>query len=227
MALLNDFISTVKNSGMMRTSRYSVIFPNAGTDNLVGLYCDQFTLPGLNINTQPCLTYGETREMPYQRLYNNINISFYVDTDMKVKKFFDDWMIQIQNPMNRTFSYYNDYTLDVTVNVEDLENNTKYSMMLHECYPKTIQDIQLDYNSKDIMKMTVTMAYRYWESSSRPIDSSPTFLNKTVDNISAEIQGVFNGVSSPLSVQYDTSAVASKLFTDGINAGINKTITGW
>ena len=226
MALLNDFIATVKNNGMMRNSRYSVIFPNADKTNLVGLYCDQFTLPGLNISTQPCLTYGETREMPYQKLYNNITVSFYVDADMKVKQFFDDWINQIQNPADRTFKYYDDYTHKVQVDVEDLENNTKYSMFLHECYPKTIQDIQLDYNSKDIMKMQVTLSYRYWETISRPIDSSPTFLNKTLDGIIAETQGVFSGISSPLSVQYDTSAV-SKLFTEGIKAGISKTLTGW
>ena len=40
-------------------------------------------------------------------------------------------------------------------------------MALYECYPKSINSIQLDYSAKDVMKINVTMQYKYWLSSTR------------------------------------------------------------
>lgn len=196
MALLQDFVATIKVKGLIRNNRYSIIFPGAVTGSLLGMYCDQFQMPGLNISTQPSLTYGETREMPYQRLYDNITLSFYVDGEMNVKKYFDSWMAQINNPTDRTIGYYNNYAKKIQVDIEDLESLTKYSMVLHECYPKTLGAIQLDYASREVMKLSVTFQYKYWE----PISSLPAndllYLNQDAAGITAESQSIFNGITS-------------------------------
>jgi hypothetical protein len=209
MASLNDFISSVKDTGMMRTSRYSVIFPestalDSANANLLGMYCEQVNLPGLNIQTNPCLTYGETREMPYQRLFESITLSFYVDSNMRVKQYFDDWMIRVQNPMDRTINYYNDYVKDVTIVVEDLDNKPKYTIVLRECYPKTMNSIQLDYASKDVMKLSVTFVYRYWESASR-LNNRPTYINQNGAGVSPETQDSVTG----LTIQHDALRIAN------------------
>ena len=38
----------------------------------------------------------------------------------------------------------------------------RYSVALYECYPKTIGSIQMDQASKDVMKLSVGMQYKYW-----------------------------------------------------------------
>jgi len=164
---INNFISEVKFEGLARQNRFAVLFTppvNIGTPDLqtVLLFCDTSQLPGVNFSTVQNRTYGEFREIPYEKLYDNLNMSFYVDTKMKVKSLFDSWINQIQNPVTRNFNYYNNYTCNMKINVQDTVDRTRYQLTLYECYPKTLGAISLDYASKEIMKLPVTMQYKYW-----------------------------------------------------------------
>lgn len=170
---LNDFIGEVKN-GIANNSHYDVVIkkPTVVTSNLFNnqmiqkilLFCDQAQLPGVNVSTTPIRHYGEAREMPYERLFDPITLSFYVDKQLKVKMFFDEWIQSIQNSYSRTFNYYNQYTTDMEIIVYDRMNLPQYKVQIYEAYPKTIGAVQLDYASKDIMKLSVTMQYKYWRS---------------------------------------------------------------
>jgi hypothetical protein len=164
---IQEFVSQVKSGGLARTNRYAVLFtPPAGVSSAslqkIMLFCDQVQLPGANFSTVQNRTFGEFREVPYEKIYDNINMSFYVDTDMKVKELFDNWQTIISNPLTRTYNYYNNYITNMVIEVQDLNDKTRYSVTLWECYPKTIGSIQLDYNSKDVMKISVGMQYKYW-----------------------------------------------------------------
>jgi hypothetical protein len=230
MSLLSDFISEVKVSGLMRTARYSVLMPfiiSTTEENkdprLVSMFCDQVQIPGLNYNTAPNLTYGETREAPYQRMYDNLSLSFYVDNEMKVKKYFDDWQYSIQNPVTRSFNYYANYIKPIQIGVEDIASKTKYMVELRECYPKTVGAIQMDSASKDLMKLSVTLAYKYWIPIGGYTYDDTDLLNKTNDGLFSEIAGVFNGIaSSPvggLLMNYGLTGLQNKLTTiAGYNA---------
>lgn len=197
MSKLSNFISEIKNNGLMRTARYSVILPpSAINSRTVAMFCEKTQLPGINYNTQPIITYGETREVPYSRMFETITLSFYVDNDMNVKKYFDAWLYKVQNPIDRTFSYYNDYTKPITIIVEDLENVEKYQVTLHECYPKNIGSIDLDYASRDIMKLQVTFAYRYWEpTDAYEVSQGIDYLNTSPIGILPEYNNIYNGIT--------------------------------
>lgn len=205
MAKLNDFISNVKKSGLAKTNRYLIRMPTdiAGDERLVSMYCDQIQLPSSNIATQPHRTWGETREMPTERLYENINISVYVDGDMKVKQYFDNWINLIQNKNMRTYNYYINYVKDIDIIVQSISLNDDkdiYGIKLVECYPKTISAIQLDYAAKDIMKLNVTFTYRYWRKL-EDVNSSyvaDTMLNYS--NIRPEITSTFTGATTGYTV---------------------------
>lgn len=200
---INDFISLVKYNGLSRTNRYAVMFGNLPwadpflTQNTV-LFCDQIQLPGTNINTADLRTYGEVRKTPYERLYEDINMSFYVDTDMSVKTFFDSWMEQIQNPGTRNFNYYDNYTSDITIEVQDLQNNTRYNMKLFEAFPKSIGAVQMDYNSKDIMKLSVNFAYKYYQVGAleglkkEDVIADPGATNLNTDPLNSLTNGLTN-----------------------------------
>jgi hypothetical protein len=122
---INDFIAQVKEGGLARTNRYIVDFrpPVAGEDDTkrkLILFCDQVQLPGQNFSTVQNRTFGEFREVPYERIYDNITLSFLVDSGMNVKKVFDKWMDKIADPNTRTYGYYKDYTVDMTIEVQDV-----------------------------------------------------------------------------------------------------------
>ncbi len=167
---LKDFIAEVKSGGLARTSRFSVEFTppkvvqsrssSSQALRTILLYCDSAQLPGLSYSTTQSRTFGEFRELPYEKLYENVNFTFYVDTNMEVKKLFDSWMNGIQSPVTKTFNYYNDYTTRINIDVYDIVENKRYGIELNEAYPKSLGAITLDYSSKDFMKMSVSMMYR-------------------------------------------------------------------
>lgn len=169
---LNTFISKVKTGGLSRTNRYIVGIFHKDTSKLNNfnntllsdalLLCDQVQLPGTNFNTNEVHTYGEVTKAPYERLYEDINMSFYVDTSMNVKLLFDNWMTYIQNPGTRNFNYYDSYTADIVIEVQDINNKSRYGIKLFEAYPKSIGAIQMDYSGKDFMKISINFAYKYY-----------------------------------------------------------------
>lgn len=168
--MIEQFISTIKQQGLSRTNRYAVtLTPPVSVDNAnlstILLLCDQISLPGMNYATIQNRTFGEFREVPYEKLFDSVTMSFYVDQGLQVKYLFDKWMAYIQDPKTRRFNYYKNYISPMEIVVQDLMNKSRYSVQLYECYPKAVGTVQMDYASRDIMKLQVTMQYKWWESS--------------------------------------------------------------
>lgn len=178
---LEKFITAVKTEGMIRTNRFGVSFalPKIfnqyslpGHEHLqnILLFCESAQLPSLTISTQEVRSWGEYRQIPYEKLFPNINLSFYVDNSMTVKLLFDNWISNIQNPVTKEMNYYDDYITNMTIKVGDVSGNGRYFVTLNECYPTQISAVELSQNGKDVMMLNVSMNYRNWISNS---DSSP------------------------------------------------------
>jgi hypothetical protein len=169
---ISDFVTSI-SSGIARTNRFSIVMdlPWAALPvneitpfSELRILCDQVQLPGLNVNTAPIRTFGEIRETPYELAYEPIQFTFYSDAGMNINAYFSEWIKNIQNPTRRSFRYYDDYTCkQMQIMVQDTEDDNRYQVNLYEVYPKSIGSVQLDYGSKDVMKFTVTMIYKYWE----------------------------------------------------------------
>lgn len=171
MTMLNDFVAGIK-SGVAKQTHFTVqltlpeSLANLGgiKENMakIILFCDQAQLPGLSFSTSQVRSYGEFKEVPYEKLYEPLNLSFYVDKDLYVKKLFDEWVGLIQDPTTRDYAYPKKYlTNKIDIIVQDIQNNNRYSVSLFNVYPKAVAPIQLDYAAKDVMKMQVTLSYQY------------------------------------------------------------------
>lgn len=180
-----DFIAEIKTQGLSRTNRFTVEItsPSDGPDvaRRILLFCEQATIPGISFATVSNKTYGESREVAYDRLFEPVTLQFHVDRDFQVKKVFDTWMESIQNPINRSFNYYNNYTTKMTIAVQDLQDKTCYIVDLYECYPKSIAPIALDAESKDTMRLQVTFQYKYYDT--KKTDELPNGMKVTTDNL--------------------------------------------
>lgn len=201
--MIKDFISEIKKGALARSNRYAIMFtpPTNAQKAYIGgvepntlkkaiLFCDQIQLPGLNLSTVQNRTFGEFRETPYEKLFDNITMSFYVDNDMKVKSLFDNWMGAIQDPVTRTFRYYDQYTTDMTIEVQDINDKSRYQVKLFECYPKTIGAIQMDYAAKEVMKLSVTMQYKYWTSEPKsPLPNNQAVSGSLIDKFTKDFSG--------------------------------------
>ena len=167
MAQLNDFIGQVKGEGLMHTNRFAISMNLPGTIGSVDkqkvlLFCDSVTLPGVTISTTPAFTYGEAREMPYEKLFSPATFTFFVDNSMQVKKVFDKWQGLVIDPTTRHTNYYRNYITDIQIDIFDVYSNARYRVTLHEAYCKDIAQVQMDYANKDLMKLPVTIQYKYW-----------------------------------------------------------------
>lgn len=180
-----DFIAEIKTQGLSRTNRFTVEItpPAEGPDvsRRILLFCEQATLPGLSYMTASNTSYGEPREIPYNRQFEPITLQFHVDRDFQVKKVFDAWMESIQNQVTKTFNYYNNYTTKMTIGIQDLQDKTTYMVNLYECYPKTVAPIALDAEAKDTMRLQVVFQYKYWESSK--VSELPNGMKVSTDGV--------------------------------------------
>ena len=89
-----DFIAEIKTKGIARTNRFTVDLtpPQALAENVkrMLLFCEKATLPGINFTTTTNRSYGETREVVYDRTFEPVTLTFHVDRKMTVKNIFDD-----------------------------------------------------------------------------------------------------------------------------------------
>ena len=109
---LNDFTSQIKKEGLAIVNRYAVVLPNMGGSDmsrLLLMYCSAAQLPGINNSTTPARTFGEYREMPYERLFEAVQLEFYVDRPMKVKTYWDNGRTGYRS-VTRKLNYYKNYT---------------------------------------------------------------------------------------------------------------------
>lgn len=162
-----DFIAEIKTKGIARTNRFTVDFtpPKAmpETTKRMLLFCEKASLPGINFATTANRTYGETREVVYDRMFDPITLTFHVDRQMTVKSIFDNWSQYIINPIDRTVGWYSEYVTPMTIRIQDLEDKVTYLVMLYDAYPKTVAPISLDsQNNNDTMRLDVTFQYKYW-----------------------------------------------------------------
>jgi len=181
---LDAFISTIKTEGAARLNRFKVLVFNPVSkqsqyDELVCLYCEQAALPSITYASQPTRTFGDQREVVYERTFETLNLTFLIDRQFKVKEYFDVWGDLIINPRTRLCGFYDDYARNIQIIAQDLKDNDIYTTWVYEAYPKSIAAINLDNNSKEVAKLQVTFNYKYHVNSTHPSPSENAFGEPT------------------------------------------------
>lgn len=174
MPSLSDF----KNSfgkDLARQNRFMVYIPfpevmalNFGNNRIMSYRCENAQLPGKTFATTEQKIYGPIEKHPYLVTYNDIDLTFILDDDMETKKMFDDWLNYINPTTSNDYRYRQEYQTDLTVNQYSLSDDLTYSVQLHEAYPISMNQLDLDWSSEGYHKLTVTFAYTYWTSTGTP-----------------------------------------------------------
>ena len=169
--------------GLSRTNLFEVLIPPpralsssyGSISNVVSMYVEQTSLPLLNIITKSQKIFGPSYQRPLTSEYGGegIPITFHVDRNMNIKKFFDDWMHSIIHPQRFTVGYLEDYTTTIKIVQLDEQNNSTYEVELYEAFPKNMNIMELNNaSSNQTHRLTILFAYRYWQSpgSKIPVD---------------------------------------------------------
>jgi hypothetical protein len=171
---LSEFIAEVQTTGIARANRFeaTIRFPDAlqvaGVliDKRLRLFCSKVNIPTISYMTFESNTHGETRTAPYQKKFDPISLTFYMDQDFKIKKIFDSWMSYCFDSVTRVARYYDEYAkpckIDLEVyNVDELI--PPYVISFREVYPKAVQEIPLDAGRQDALTLNVVFNYKYYK----------------------------------------------------------------
>ena len=166
-------ISQFKSSfttDLARPSRFDVLIPvpiilfasPLVTSRSLLYRCETAQLPGRTFEMHEQKTYGPIEKYPYLTTYNDLDLTFIVDSDMSQKYIFDTWLEYINPAFTNNFKYKVDYATYLTVNQYDTQNKLVYAADFYECYPISTNQMDLDWSADGYHKLTVTFAYTRW-----------------------------------------------------------------
>lgn len=210
---LTGFLSTVGRDGFARTNRFEVfIVPPVGLRNnsyggLVSLYVEQASFPLLNIATKQFKIFGPTYQRPITSEYGGegISLTFHVDREMQVKKFFEDWMHIIIDPVTFEVNYQSEYTTKILIRQLDEQENVTHEIELLEAFPRNMNLMELNNSSTNqTHRLNMLFAYRYWKNPERvnPVAIPRSIITPELPFVSyavPEIPRQFNWATGELS----------------------------
>lgn len=161
-----DFLKNPKHS-------YNIDF-NGEFGNILGLLCSDAVLPTSSYATSEVKDnfMGVTQEFAHTRLYTDIDLTFYIDRDYKVLRFFEGWMDYVsgggpaQTPKGNSYRRFNypDYYKNSSIYIKKFEkdfdtDNKSINYQLINAFPKGITSIPVSYGSAELLKVNVTFNY--------------------------------------------------------------------
>ena len=179
-----------------------VSWDTEGISNLA-FRCERVSLPGRIIISSPYKegNYGLVREYPTNAVYQPVDATFIMSEDYSEKVFFELWHDLIVGPHRtrgdtnaqfgtKDLNYLEEFTCNVTIHCFSEVGGREglkevYNLTLQEAYPRTIQDLQMDWGSNDVARLNVVFDYKYFQDESfNEIESSAKprtggFLNRT------------------------------------------------
>ncbi len=170
---LSKFIGAVRFDSLARVNRFEVfinppegmINKNRSNAGAVSLYCEMSSLPPVNISTKSFKIFGPTYQRPFGAEFGGegISMTFHVDRDMQVKKFFDDWTSTIVDPSSGFVNYQDQYTSTIILRQLDEQDNVTYEIELEEAFPRSLNLLELNNSAQNqTHRLNVLFAYRYW-----------------------------------------------------------------
>ena len=145
-------------------------------DEDLGLYASEAVLPGSSFADVEVSgdRQGITERMPFKRIYDDVTLTFMVDREYKVLKYFEAWM-QLINPLHgqaggkadnqiMTLNYPKDYkcTMSVVKYNKDYFKRSNPSYVYYcfiRSWPLSISSVPVNYESGSILKLNVTFRY--------------------------------------------------------------------
>lgn len=169
--------STRELSGVDRTVEKTFSFDRVFAGEELGIYCNEASLPGNSFATTEMNTDfpGVSQKFPYRKIYNDLQLTFYVDSSYNVIKFFESWMSYIASPYGLgqpiyetsgqrgsfRFNYPDNYKCNIFIAKfnKDSSINNKIAYRFVNAFPIDITSMPVSYESSDILKCTISFAY--------------------------------------------------------------------
>jgi hypothetical protein len=131
----------------------------------VNLHCDSISMPGHDLQAQD-QQYGSApgRQIVQSHDYaGTIDASFYLDSHLRERHFFEAWQKLAVNTQTHKANYYDSYIGSMEIYQLDANGEITYGIKATEVYPATIAGIEYAYaNTNQLAKQVVKFEYRQW-----------------------------------------------------------------
>ena len=202
---LQKFVSQSKQ-GFARTNRFEVLITpppvlyKRSDSELVSIFAEVSNLPPLNLIVRPFKTFGPLHQRPISSDYggDGLAMTFHLDSGMRVKRFFDDWMESIVSRGINGYPqfsvrYQADYITSIILRQLSLpndrisagsvndnsstspvtnpggEDDVSYEVELLEAFPRSMNLVEFNNSAQNqTQRLTIVFAYRYWRRTDIP-----------------------------------------------------------
>jgi hypothetical protein len=124
--------------------------------------CTNVSIPGRTLNTTPHIMYGLTTKMPFGVLYNDLSLTYLCSDDMYQRHIFDGWHAFIVDMDYHYWNFFDDYAGKIDIKKYTVDNVLKYHSTVEDCFPISVEEQALAYETETPLKITVHFAYRRW-----------------------------------------------------------------
>jgi len=169
---IDNFRSEIRTRGLSRSNRFEVILPSLnipGWDDIIklsSLFCESTALAPIAVSTRQTKIQGPIYQRGTSVEYGgNIPLTFFVDRDMNIRALFEIWLSSVIKPGSFEVGYFNDYAKPIELIQLDEQEVGVYKMTLIDAFPVAIAQQEINNSLQGFHRLTVTFAYRYWNSS--------------------------------------------------------------
>ena len=190
---------------------------------MFSLLCHNANIPGVSVLTTPMKIYGTTTEIPYEKAFEPLHLSCYVDRDFKMPQLIQR-MSRFNNP---SFSpnFYDEYVIPtITLTMFDVSNDATVVAIytIHNAVLKGYNSMMLDWSARNqIQMLTMSFSYEYYRTK---FNLAEPFTEK--DRTVAELMNSTR--NNPMPTNWDTinktNPQAAKKFTLSNNEGVKSLV---
>jgi len=208
---INDFKSSFTGD-LSRQNRFDVnipvpltLLPYVKSATNLTYRCENANLPGRTFATTEQKSYGPVEKFPYETTYNDIDLTFILDDDMKTKLLFDAWLNYINPMYNYNWRYKENYATAITINQYSVTNELTYSVNLYDAYPISMNQLDLDWNGEGYHRLSVTFAYTYWKNNSLQ-SLGMELLDAGINSLVVDLGGLGGSASGAIGTGFNSAA---------------------
>ena len=208
---ITNFLAELNKNGAALPSRYEVLIiphklhPDRNFARDVSMRVESIEMPGRAVNTSlDANRYGIAPQIVDGITFGGIiNLTVQTSRDLRERVFFQSWQELSWNTATWNVGYYEDYIGTIEIYLLDINNIRQYGVKINECYPKEVTAVSLSYTqATDIIKTSITMQYKYWETldiTNQPANTMENVVDMNPQGASRALRG-----NIPFSVSHDS-----------------------
>lgn len=177
-----EIYSEIKKAGIARKNKFHVNLPIPDQvrqevnrqgirldERTLSMRCYSTQLPPKSIAATDVKIGGFNQKVPYNRTYDDVNMTFILDKEMNVKRIFDIWQ-EVIAPDNATHvAYLHDIVTDLDIYQLNNMDDTEYQLTLKEAYPIVVNSLDYQTDENDSFHvLSITWTFKTVKNDLKP-----------------------------------------------------------